>query len=153
MGHTLQFDGSYDPAAHLLSWAAVLLENNVVLYNWGGSYHHGELSSTLAEWLALRYGLRLALTDFELDALTIQGDFKMIIDSLNGRSRPRTIQIKTILTECLDLLESVNWVAIHIPRSQNILAHNKAKSARLISQAWHKPTKSKPTRGWRRWPD
>lgn len=86
---------------------------------------HGEVcrgpgaTNNIAEWAAIRNGLRFLKDQKWSGTVEIYGDSQLVINQLNGEYKVRKDTLIPYYKECVDLLKTWNWTAMWICREQN----------------------------------
>ena len=86
---------------------------------------HGEVcrgpgaTNNIAEWSAVRNGLRYLKDQKWSGKIEIYGDSQLVINQLLGIYKVRKDTLIPYHRECIELLDGLDWSAMWIPREQN----------------------------------
>ncbi|XP_044435041.1 nucleolar protein 58 [Triticum aestivum] len=121
-GLKLNFDGSSKGKSGSATIGGVYRdgEGNFLL---GYAGRIGKATSSVAELVALKYGLKLAVKNRWSD-ISIEGDFKAAVDAIASRARFRAKEDKEQFTEIAKMLPRLGKVSVrHVGRAGNRVAH------------------------------
>lgn len=119
----LYFDGSCMPKnpGGVAGFAWRLLdESEVEIASDSGEVCRGqEATNNIAEWAAVRNGLRFLQSLGYTGKVEIYGDSQLVIRQLLGEYRVKKETLIPYHKECLNILKTMEWEAIWIPREAN----------------------------------
>ena len=91
-----------------------------LIYSQSGEVCRGtQASCNIAEWAALRNGIKYLKDQSWSGVIEIYGDSQLVINQLNGVFKVRKDTLIPYYTECMEILKGWNWSAIWIAREQN----------------------------------
>lgn len=119
----LYFDGSCLPknpgGIAGYGWRLVSMDGNEVETDHGEVCRGSGATNNIAEWAAVRNGLRYLKEKNWEGVLEIFGDSQLVIRQLLGEYKVRKDTLIPYHTECMELLKNIEWKAFWIPREQN----------------------------------
>lgn len=119
----LYFDGSCLPknpgGIAGYGWRLVDMEGNEITFDRGEVCRGEGATNNIAEWAAVRNGLRFLKENHWSGEIEILGDSQLVIRQLLGEYRVKKETLVPYHTECTTILKDWIWTATWIPREQN----------------------------------
>lgn len=120
----IRFDGGCSDngksgAVATYGWVVTDATTNEVVAKGSGRCPPGPQTNNLAEWWGLVAAVEWVRCLARRPTLTIEGDSKLVIETLTGRWRCKKSHLRTLRERVLAALAPMEWEARWIPRGEN----------------------------------